>query len=300
MLRHFSSWALAVTLLATGCSSFVDRQAASSTYRILLASMEVARRQPDLELARDAIPGGLMQLEAFALAYPDHRGFRELHTETFCQYVVGFVFDDWEDAKLGGRVAEVERLVSRIGPLLDRCIAANLERLPPGWRTARERGPDAVIAMLPTLTRAQVSASLWIATASSVKLAMDPLRHLAELPEIEATLTRCSELAPGSHDADAELLLATLVAARSRVFGGDDGSAQFARARKLAGEGALIVDVMFARGAAVARKDRALFTETLERVVAVELARWPERRLRNELAVRKAQRYLAAAKVLMP
>lgn len=291
---------MAALLLATGCSSFIDRQAATSTYRILLASMEVARRQPDVELARDAIPGGLMQLESFALAYPEHRGFRELHTEAFCQYVVGFVFDDWEDAKLGGRVAEVERLMSRIGPLLDRCISANLDRLPPGWRTAYERGPDAVIAMLPKLTRARVSAALWIATASSVKLAMDPFHHLAELPAIEAMLTRCNELAPGFHDADAELLLATLVAARGQVFGGDDGSAQFARARKLAGEGALIVDVMFARGTAVARKDRALFTETLERVVATDIARWPERRLRNELAVRKAQRYLAAAKVLVP
>ncbi len=289
---------LAITSL--GCSAFINRQAATSTYRILEKSMEAARRQPDLELARDAMPGGLMQLEAFSLAYPDHQGFRTLHTETFCQYVVAFVFDDWEDAKLGGRDAEVERLATRLGPLLERCIEINVDRLPAAWRTARAKGPDAVIARLPGASREHVPALLWIATASSVRLAINPLRHFSELSAIQAVLARCSELAPGFHDADAELLLATLVAARSQVFGGDDGSKQFARARELAGEGALIVDVMSARGTAVARKDRPALEATLARVIATDVSRWPDRRLSNELALRKARRYLAAAAVLVP
>lgn len=295
-----SGCVLLLAITSLGCSGFIDRQAATSTYRILEKSMEAARRQPDLELARDAMPGGLMQLEAFSLAYPEHRGFRTLHTDTFCQYAVAFVFDDWEDATLGGRDAEVERLATRLGPLLERCIDANLDRLPSAWRAARDQGSDAVIALLPGAKREHVPALLWIATASSVRLAIDPLRHFSELAAIQAVLARCSELAPGFHDADAELLLATLVAARSQVFGGDDGSTQFARARELAGEGALIVDVMAARGTAVVRKDRAALEATLARVIATDVSRWPERRLRNELALRKARRYLDAAAVLVP
>ena len=62
--------------LATGCSSFINKQAASSTYRILQKSTEAARRQIDLQLAREALPGGVLQLEAFSLASPDHRGFK--------------------------------------------------------------------------------------------------------------------------------------------------------------------------------------------------------------------------------
>jgi hypothetical protein len=294
-------WTLAVLVLAlTGCSGFINRQAASSTYRILEQSMVAARRQPDLELARDAIPGGLMQLEAFALAYPDHGGFRTLHTETFCQYVVGFVFDDWEDASLGGRTADTERLTARLGPLTERCIDANLGRLPPAWRAAWTSGPDAVIALLPAVTRAQVPSVLWLATASSVRLALAPLQQFSRLPMIEAMLARSTQLAPGFHDAEAEVLLATLLAAKSRMFGGDDGSAQFARARKLTGDGALIVDVMAARGAAMTKKDRVALEATLERLIATDVSRWPERRLSNELALRKARRYLAASSVLVP
>lgn len=249
--------------------------------------MVVAKRQTDLELARDAIPGGLLQLEAFALAYPDHKGFRELHTESFCQYVVGFVFDDWEDAKLGGRDAEVERIATRLEPLLDRCVAINRARLPADWNIS-------------AMKREHVPAALWIASAKAARLALAPMQHVAELPDITAMLTRCSELAPGFHDAEAEILLGTLLAATSQFFGGDDGTTQFTRARTLAGEGALMVDVMFARGVAVARKDRAQFETTLERVIASDVARWPDRRLSNELALRKARRYLASATTLVP
>ena len=292
-------WLVLGVLAMAACRSFIDNQAASSTYRILSRSSEVARRQVDVELARDAVPGGLVQLQVFAAAYPDQLGFRELYAEALCGYVVGFVFDDWEDATLGGRVDEAARLELRLGPLLGACIDANLALLPPAWRAARDRG-DALVALIDRATRAQVAAVLWIATASAVELGLAPLRNLGKLPVVRAGLARTMQLAPGFHDADAELLSATLAAAQSQLMGGDDGGPLFARARKLAGEGALIVDVMFARGVAVAHKDRALFEATLGKVLAADVTRWPDRRLSNELARRKARRYLAAEASLIP
>src|SRR5687767_6915899 len=104
--------------------------------------MDVAKRQPDVELARDAAPGGILQLETFALAYPDHGGFKTLRAEAVCQYAIGFVFDDWEDATLAGRDLEAERLATRISALLEQCVEANLALLPGKWREARARGPN--------------------------------------------------------------------------------------------------------------------------------------------------------------
>lgn len=292
--------ALAVVASTAGCSGFIERQAASSTYRILEKSMVVARRQADVELARDAMPGGMLQLEAFALAYPDHQGFRTMYAAAACQYATGFVFDDWEDAKLAGRDTEAAHLAERLGPLLERCVDANLALLPTTWRTARASGPDAVTALLPSATRAQAPALLWLASADVVRLGLDPMAHLAELPMLTSLLARCSALAPELRDGSAEVMIGTLDAARSAVFGGDDGSAHFAKARTLAGEGSLIIDVMYARGVAVARKDRALLEATLGRVLEADPRKWPERRLGNELARRKARRYLAAAATLIP
>jgi len=293
-------WCLPCAIAITGCGFFVDRQAAATTYQLLLRSREAAQRQVDVQVARDAMPSGMLQLQAFTLAYPEHRGFRALDAEASCQYAAGFVFDDWEDAKLGGRGDDADQLARRLGPLLDRCVDASLDVLPPAWRATRQAGADATRAMIAKATAAEAPALLWIATADALAFALDPWHHLAELDTITAILTRCAAVSPGFHDASAELLLGTLAAARSQVLGGDDGATQFERARQLAGEGALIVEVMFARGVAVARKDRALFEATLRRVLATDVRRWPERRLSNELALRKARRYLAAEAVLLP
>ncbi|MEO7096199.1 MAG: TRAP transporter TatT component family protein [Polyangiales bacterium] len=279
---------IAAALLASGCESFINKRAASSTYAILKQSNIVARREADLQLARDATPGGLMQLEAFSLAYPDHSGFKQLHAEAFCSYAVAFIFDDWEDASLADRTAEADALATRLRPLLARCAALNRALLPRAWR-------DKPIAELPPLAKkAHAPALLWLATTDAVSLALAPMANFTKLPDIRAALTRCAELAPGAHNADAELLLATLEAGTGAVFGTSDGHAAFDRARSASGPGALLVDVMFARGTAVARKDRALFTSTLEAAVAADVSQWPERRLANELARKKARRYLAA------
>jgi hypothetical protein len=289
---------LAVTLV--GCSGFIERRAASTTYGILAKSTEVAKRQSDLELARAALPGGILQLATFALAYPDHRGFRTLHADAVCQYAVAFIFDDWEDAKLRGRDAEAEQITARLGSLLSSCVESNIALLPPAWQKARAQGPDAMIALLPSATKDDVPMLLWIANTDIVRLAIAPLNHLGQLPAIKATLARCAQLAPGYREAEAELMLATLTAALSMLPGNSDGEAEFLRARTRAGEGALMVDVMFARGTAVARRDRALFDTTLNRVLEADLNRWPDRRLANELARRKARRYLAAVNALIP
>jgi len=284
---------LALALLG-GCESFITKRAASSTFTILEKSNIVAQRESDLELARDAVPGGLMQLEAFALAYPDHDGFKRLHAEAFCSYAVAFVFDDWEDASLTGHTADAERIAARLRPLLSRCAGLNRALLPKAWRE------KPLAELVPLAKKAHAPILLWLATTGAVELALAPMANFSRLPEIRAALTRCVELAPGARNADAELLLATLDAGTGAVFGTTDGKAAFDRARTAAGPGALIVEVMFARGTAVARKDRSLFTTTLEKALAADPAQWPDRRLANELARRKARRYLAAIDALLP
>lgn len=287
------------SLAVSACSGFINKQAADSTYRILSSSQIAARRQADIELARAAAPSGILQLEAFALAYPEHRGFKRLHAETLCQYAFGFVFDDWEEAQLRGPSGEAARIGERVRRLAASCIDATLALAPATWRQARAQGPAAWRAIVPTVAREHVPQLLWIATADATVLALDPMGNLATLDSIVVALRRCVELEPGFHDSDAELLLGTLEAGISRFLGGADGSARFTQARARLGEGALLVEVMYARGPLVAKRDRAQFEKTLRQVLAADLTRWPERRLANELARRKAERYLASIDQLM-
>lgn len=274
----------AILVLLVACRGFIDDQAAQTTLRILEKTQIAAQRQTDVELARAAIPGGLLQLEAFALAYPDHRGFRDLHADALCGYVAAFVFDDWEDAQLAER-PEAAALAARVTQLAQQCIAESLARLPAAWRTATG---DAWLALVARAGRAEVAPLRWIATSEAILLALEPLRGLTRLPAITAALARCIAVEPG--DGDAALLLGSLEAGKSRFLGGPDGSARFAAARR---PGALMVDVTYARAVLVARKDRVQLEATLRAVLATDVARWPERRLANELAKKKAARYLA-------
>jgi hypothetical protein len=278
---------VALLVLLAGCASFIDNKAASSTFKILEKSTQAAPRQADLDLARDAMPGGIMQLEAFALAYPEHQGFKVLHA--VCQYAVTFVFDDWEEASFAGRRDDAARIANRLTGLLATCADEQRALLPPAWRTG------AVEALLPSLTREQVEPVLWLATVGAVQLALDPMKNLAQLKTVRAELARVAELAPAFRNGDALVLLGTLQAGQAALFGGNDGAEYFERARKAVGPGVLNIDVMFARGVAVARKDRALFEQTLKRVLDADVARWPEHRLANEVARKKARRYLSAA-----
>jgi TRAP transporter T-component len=291
---------LVIVSQLAGCASFIDNKAASSTMRILEKSMVAASRQSDLQLAREALPGGIMQLEAFSLAYPDHRGFRVMHADALCQYAVAFVFDDWEDASLTGKTDAAAASAERLTGLLTSCVDANVAMLPAAWRDAHGRGLGAIEKLLPKLTRAEIPRVLWIAMAGAVRIALAPAANFRSIGPVKAILARVAEVWPGYHDADAEILLGTLEAGMAAFLGGADGAARFEAARKLTGGVVLSVEVMFARGVAVARKDRALFTSTLERVIAADLGRWPDHRLANELAHKKARRYLAAIDSMIP
>ena len=278
--------ALVLAVLA-GCGGFIDRQAASSTLKILDSSQVAARRLSDVELARDAMAGGIVQLAAFALAYPGERRFADMHADAVCDYATAFVFDDWEDASLAGRSEDAQRTDARLRALLAECIALQDARLPRGWTPA-------------TLRRDDVPAALAIARARATLLALSPLAALAQLPALRELLERCAALRPGYHDADAELLLGALQAGSSSFTGGPDGSAWFAKAAALAGGGVAMVSVMRARAIAVAHKDRAAFEADLGHIASADLSQWPEHRLANALAVRKARRYLANEARLLP
>ena len=292
--------ALGALLGLSACQGFIDDKAAESTLRILEKSQTAARRLPDVQLAREALPSGIIQLGAFALAYPDYRGFRVLHADSLCQYAIAFVFDDFETAELQGRGEELTRLGARVRALAGACVEANLALLPATWRDARVKGGAAWDARVAAATKNDVPQLLWITTTDAIEVALNPLGGIAKLGSIIAALEKCIALQPGFHDSDAEMLLGTLLAGKSRFMGGPDGSDKFADARKQLGEGALLVDVMYARGVLVSRKDRAGFTAALTKVLEADATRWPERRLANELARMKAAHYLVAIDQLIP
>ncbi len=297
--RICRDFALLASLLGlSGCSGFIEDRAAESTLTILKGSKIAMRRSVDLEIARSAAPGGLVQLEAFAWAYPKHRAFRTMLTEAQCQYAVGFALDDWERSVIeegaGSPVAAARR--TRSLALFERCAELSVALLGSEWEPLL-KGED-ISNRVAKARRKHVPAMSWLALGVANSIALDPLSPLRrkQLPMVEGILARIVELDESHDDAFAHVLLGALASSRPEFLGGnpEKGKAHFAQARELSGGASLMGEVIFARTYAVAKKDRELFVKVLKAVVAADTSRWPERRLANTLAISKAQLYLSA------
>lgn len=293
---------LAPLVIATGCAGFIKKRAAESTHSVMRRSSVAMQRASDVELARAAAPGGLVQLEAFHLAYPRHRGFVELLAEGYCQYASGFLHDDWERLVIAGDKARADRLRARTIKLLDKCVHWGLQLLGEEWRKAHAAGPKPFDARVAKAGKRDVDGMAWVAVGMVTAIGMNPMdfKRLSYLSSAQKLLERVVALDPDHRDATALVMLGALDSSRPAIFGGNPaaGKRHFERARTLTGGQMLMVDVVYARTYAVAVKDRALFRKTLERVLKANPAKWPERRLTNEMAIAKARMYLAAEQTL--
>jgi hypothetical protein len=90
------------------------------------------------------------------------------------------------------------------------------------------------------------------------------------------------------------MLLGTIYSSQGKAMGGNPEAAKkyFDEAIAATGGKYLLTKVMMARYYAVVTQDRPLFESTLKAVLATSDDVWPDQRLANELAKRRAKRYL--------
>lgn len=275
----------------------IEGQALSVTVSLIERSKAAMQQESDLDLARDAIPSALKQLEGFFVAFPDSKELPGLLAEAFCQYGAGFLQDEWEAASLAGDRPEAERLRHSARRILGRGINYGLMMLPEVWSTALWQDRDQLAPLIARADGDDVPAMFWVGLGLATVIGMfpDDGELISRLPQAEALLTRVIELDDTYAEGLAHMTMAILYSSRSAAVGGNPerGKKHFARARAITGGTSLMIDVMYARFYGVTTRDRALFLDTLVRILRTAPSVSPENRLSNEMAHRKARRYLA-------
>jgi hypothetical protein len=152
----------------------------------------------------------------------------------------------------------------------------------------------------------QRTAMMWtaIGLAGAINYNRDDIGLVAQLPKAKLMLERVVAIDDAGSDAKLQLkamphiALGMMHTAMSPAMGGKPELAaqHFRRALELTGNRFLLAKVLFARRYAVGKQDRALFEKTLGEVLATDPAIWPEQRLANEIAHRRATRYLKRVK----
>ncbi len=241
--------------------------------------------QPDPETVRDGAPSYLVLIDTLINADPENVGRLSAGAQLYTLYATTFVDDNGRQQRLAGRAREYgERaLCAEKEDLCD--LAA---RPYPEFVAGLEQLDDA--DQVPALYAMTVGWLAWIKANS------EDWGAIADLPKVEAALTRILALDEGYRSGSAHTLLGILLTLRPPALGGQPELARshFERALELSGGHDLSVKVELARSYARLVYDRELHDRLLNEVLAAD-PRSPGLTLTNTLAQRQARELLASA-----
>jgi hypothetical protein len=293
----------------TGCD--IGKITVNTTSKVLTRGQVALQQESDYELARRAIPGTLKTVEAFWTVDPENPRLIRILTEGFCQYGTAFVEDEWEEARLAKDLAAVEYHNERSTKMFTRCLNYALLALGERWKRDLFGDEAAVTALLrreggPSKRFPMMFAGL--ALGSLVNHNLSRMEMLGYLPTVEMILNHIIELdkrhppANLAHAALPYVALGMLHTGRPPAMGGQPDKARgyFEEALKVTGGKFLLARSLMAFRVGLAKGDRKFFHDQLKQVLETDPAVWPEQRLANEVAHRKARRYLSNEKELFP
>jgi hypothetical protein len=310
-MRHRLAF-LAIAL--AGCGGVIRHQAAGTTSEILERAQPSLQRESDYDLAARAIPGALKTIEGFYVA-DEQPALRAILTEGYCQYATAFVEDEWEVAKFAGKIDDAKYINGRASKMFARCMNYALLDLGSAFQKDIFGTPEQAQKRIASTGGDDRRPLLWAAAGlgGMINHNLDRPDMVAYLPVVKQMLERLVELnksrSPQSCGSDSNCLvhlalphiaLGMIYSAASKEFGGkaDVASTEFQTALQITGEKMMLARVLWAYRVGLMTNDRKLFHSQLVKVLETDPAIWPEQRLANEVAQRRARRYLSHEKEL--
>jgi hypothetical protein len=305
---------LALLLVLTAVSSAgcdIGKLTVNTTSKVLLRAQPSLQQESDYELARQAIPGALKTIEGFWIVDPENERLIQILTEGYCQYGTGFVEDDWEAARLNKDLAATEYHSARATKIFNRCLNYALARLGDRWKRDLFGDDPTVKKLLQEDGGGGKRFSMLyagLALGSIINHNLTRMEMLGYLPTVELIQHHVLELDKKNppknlaHAALPYIALGMIHTGRPTAMGGQPDRAReyFEQALKVTGGKFLLARALMGYRVGLAKGDRKFFHDQLKQVLETDPAIWPEQRLANEVAHRKARRYLSKEKELFP
>jgi hypothetical protein len=292
---------LALSTLAFGACDMA-KLAVGTTSKVLDRGKYATKQEPDYDLAARAIPGSLKTVESFHMVDPSNTRLTNILAEGFCQYSSGFIEDEWELAVLAKDFEEAEYQSNRAAKSFMRCMGYSLHILGKKWQKSILGSVEDVTKRANKTGFGKRDALLWagVGLAGTINHNKDNPAMVAQVSKARIIVERVIVLDDKNKQKDkakagfAHIVRAMLHLSLPKALGGDPeaGKAEFDRAIEITENKFLLAKVLLARKYAVAIQDKELFRKTLIEVLQTDPAIWPAQRLANEIAHRRAKRYL--------
>ncbi|MFO0710882.1 MAG: TRAP transporter TatT component family protein [Sandaracinus sp.] len=285
-----------------GCD--LQLTAASTTVAVTRRASPGVNYMRDPDTAEAAIPASLQQMEGLLYLLPDDGTLTATAARAYSSYGYGFLEDHMEQAEYDSadeEVIERWRTRSTLAYVRAREIAiAWLDRRHPeggGLLAVQRQGLDAFTAHVARFSSEEEAIVLFWAAygwARYISLHRDDMNAIADVAYVTVIAERVNQLAPSYFDNAPIALRAGLMAAAPPALGGRpaDAKVELDRAIELTGRRNLLFLVTEARLIAIPLQDRALYRSLLEETINFDVDSYPEQRLPNLLAQRRARRYL--------
>lgn len=304
--------ALAISTATLAACSLPENLALQSTTKILVKAQPSLQQESDYELARNAIPGALKTLEGFWVAggpADAQERLEKILTEGYCQYGTGFIEDDWEVAKFAKDLPAVDYNNDRATHIFTRCLNFSLKLLGKNWQRDIFGTPEQMTELLKHTGKGHRFELMFAGAALGglINHNLTRVEMLAYLDTVQHIMERVIEIdakngAPKnlSHAALPHLALGMLYSAKAKSMGGEPekAKAEFEAALKITGDKFLLARAFMAYRVGLQTNDEKFFHDNLVKVLETPPSVWPEQRLANEIAHRRARRYLSHEKEL--
>ena len=305
-LGSASALALVAALALGGCD--LGQFTVNTTAKVLVRAQPSIKMESDYELAARAIPGTLKTVEGFWVVDPGNDKLIKILAEGYCQYGVGFVEDEWEQAMIRKDFDTAQYHSTRATKMFLRCMNYALMTLGKKWQDGLFGDTESVNKLIAGAGGGQRTALMWAAVGlgSMINHNKDNVELIAQAPTAKAMLLRVVELDSKHEPKDKALAalphiaLGLLYTASGAQLGGNAAKAEehFKRAMAITENRFLLARVNYAKRVGVMTQNRELFHDELVKVLQTDPAIWPEQRLANEIAHRRARRYLSQEKEL--
>lgn len=280
-------------LSAAACN--MTKFAATQTTAVLIQAVPSYDRESDLEFAEQTSLNNLKMMEGLLEVTPDDEELLLLTSSSFTRYTFGFIEEKIEIADASFDFEAKAKLVRRAVDFYGRGKGYALRAMTKfrsNFSEMLKKDLSSLEAELDECTIEHVPALFWTAFSwgSIINLQQSEPSRLAELSKVELMMERILELDERYFFGGPHLFFGTYYGVRPEMLGGDPPRAKehLDRAIALTRGRFLMSRFMLAKGYAVQIQDRELFLTTLNEILAAPPDLYPEQRLANELAKRRA------------